>query len=42
MLYLIIKWLHVLLAIVAVGTNITYGVWLARAERSPEVLPFTL
>jgi uncharacterized membrane protein len=42
MLYLILKWLHVLSAITAVGANITYGIWLSRASRSPEVLPFTL
>ncbi len=42
MLYLLLKWLHILLAIIAVGANITYGVWIARAERSPEVLPFVL
>src|SRR5438876_6179354 len=40
--YLILEWLHVLLAIVAVGANATYGVWLARASRDPQVLPFTL
>lgn len=42
MLYLLLKWLHVLAAIVAVGANITYGVWLARASRQPDALPFTL
>jgi uncharacterized membrane protein len=42
MLYLIIKWLHVLLAITAVGANITYGVWLARAAKQHEHLPFAL
>jgi uncharacterized membrane protein len=42
MLYLILKWLHVLLAIAAIGTNLTYGIWLARAARSPEALPFVL
>lgn len=42
MLFPIVKWLHILAAIVAVGANITYGVWLARASRQPEVLPFTL
>lgn len=42
MLYLILKWLHVLLAIAAIGANITYGVWISRASRKPEVLPFTL
>ncbi|HTX03940.1 MAG TPA: DUF2269 family protein [Candidatus Acidoferrales bacterium] len=36
MLYLIVKFVHVLLAIVAVGTNATYGVWLARLRANPE------
>lgn len=42
MLYLIIKWIHVLAAIIALGTNATYGVWLTRANRSPGSLLFTL
>ena len=42
MVYLILKWLHILAAITAVGSNITYGVWLARASRQPEEMPFTL
>ena len=42
MLYLFLKWLHVLSAIVALGTNLTYGVWLARTPRSTETLLFTL
>jgi uncharacterized membrane protein len=42
MLYLLLKWLHVLAAIVAVGANVTYGIWIARASRNPEALPFTL
>ncbi|MCI0580420.1 MAG: DUF2269 domain-containing protein, partial [Chloroflexi bacterium] len=29
-------------AIVAVGANVTYGIWIGRASRNPEVLPFTL
>jgi uncharacterized membrane protein len=41
-LYLILKWLHVLLAIAAVGTNLTYGVWLGRASREAGALPFAL
>lgn len=40
--YLLLKWLHVLAAIVAVGANVTYGIWIARASRHPDVLPFTL
>ncbi len=42
MLYLLLKWLHVLSAIVAVGTNVTYGFWIARASAGPDVLSFTL
>lgn len=40
--YLLLKWLHILAAIVAVGANVTYGIWIARASRNPDVLPFTL
>lgn len=32
-LFVIVKFLHVLLAIIAVGFNATYGVWLARVAR---------
>jgi uncharacterized membrane protein len=35
-LYEILKFFHVLLAIVAVGFNASYGIWLARAAREPE------
>jgi uncharacterized membrane protein len=42
MWYLILKWLHVLAAVAAVGSNLTYGIWIARASRQPEALPFTL
>jgi hypothetical protein len=28
MLYLLLKWLH---GLVAVGANVTYGIWIARA-----------
>ena len=42
MLYLLLKWLHILAAIVAVGANVTYGIWLTRAARHLEALPFTL
>ncbi len=37
--YLLLKFLHVTLAIVAVGFNASYGVWLARAAQNPEQLP---
>lgn len=42
MLYQIFMWIHILAAIVAVGSNVTYGVWLSQAARKSEVLPFTL
>ena len=42
MSYLLVEWLHIVSAMVAVGANATYGVWLARAKRQPAVLPFTL
>jgi uncharacterized membrane protein len=34
-LFVLVKFLHVLLAIIAVGFNATYGVWLARVAREP-------
>jgi uncharacterized membrane protein len=34
-LFALLKFLHVLLAIIAVGFNATYGVWLARVAREP-------
>ncbi len=40
--FLLLKSLHVLSAIVAVGSNITYGVWSALAKREPAHLPFAL
>ena len=42
MFFLIIKWIHVLSAITAVGANITYGIWTARASRELSFLPFVL
>ena len=38
----ILKLIHVLAAIAAVGANLTYVIWRARARREPEVLPFVL
>ena len=32
----LIKFVHVLLAIVAVGFNASYGIWLARAAKTPQ------
>jgi uncharacterized membrane protein len=34
--YVILKYLHIVLAIVAIGFNASYGFWLARAGREPE------
>jgi uncharacterized membrane protein len=42
MVYPVLKWIHILMAIVAIGSNATYGIWIARASRKPEALPFTL
>ncbi|HET6380438.1 MAG TPA: DUF2269 family protein [candidate division Zixibacteria bacterium] len=36
------KTLHVLLAILAMGSNATYGIWQARAARNPEHMGWTL
>ena len=41
-LYLLLKALHVLAAIVAVGTNVTYAFWLARAGRDQKRLVFAI
>jgi uncharacterized membrane protein len=35
-MYLILKFVHVLLAMTAVGANMTYGVWFYRANAHPE------
>lgn len=37
-----IKLIHILLAIVAVGANATYGVWITRARKQPEHMAFAL
>lgn len=37
-----LKLAHIALAIVAVGTNITYGIWQARAAREPQHQGWTL
>jgi uncharacterized membrane protein len=34
-LFVVVKFLHVLLAIIAVGFNATYGVWLGTVARQP-------
>ena len=40
--YLVLKFIHILAAIVAVGSNITYGVWAARSASEPAHASFTL
>ncbi len=40
--YLAIKLFHVLLAITALGANLTYGVWFARANANPAFAPVAL
>src|SRR2546423_522274 len=40
--YSLLKFVHVLLAITAVGSNITYAAWNIRGAREPQHLSFTL
>ena len=40
--YTVLKYLHVLLAITALGSNITYAVWKALSAREPAHAPFAL
>ena len=35
-LYTFLKFVHVLLVIIAVGFNASYGIWLARASKEPQ------
>jgi len=42
MAYLLLKYVHVLFAITALGSNITYGAWYARSARESEHLAFAL
>jgi uncharacterized membrane protein len=41
-LFSLLKFLHILLAITAVGFNASYGIWIARASAEPEHLAHTL
>jgi uncharacterized membrane protein len=41
-MYLALKLIHILLAITALGANLTYGVWFARANMQPEFAPTAL
>ena len=40
--YLLFEWLHVLFAILAVGSNSTTAVWMMLARQKPEAVEFTL
>jgi uncharacterized membrane protein len=42
MLITILKFVHILAAIVAVGMNISYAVWIIRAQRDPSHTAFAL
>src|SRR3977135_1638271 len=42
MLYLIVKYIHIVAAIVAVGLNISYAIWILRAQREPAHTAFAL
>ena len=34
--FTVVKFVHILMAIIAVGFNASYGIWLGRAARNPE------
>ena len=40
--YLLLKLAHVLLAIIAIGANLTYALWLRLGEREPGHLAYTI
>ena len=40
--FLLLKTVHILAAITAVGSNLAYGAWGARGNRDPEHLGFVL
>ena len=40
--YTITKFIHVTLAIIAVGFNASYGIWIARSARDPEHIGFVM
>lgn len=42
MVYLSLKWIHILAAVIALGTNLTYSIWLMRTVNNPDQLLFTL
>ena len=40
--YIILKYIHILCAVAALGSNITYALWFAQARKNPGALAFTL
>jgi uncharacterized membrane protein len=42
MVFLIVKYIHILSAIIAVGFNISYAVWIVRARSNPANTTFAL
>ncbi len=42
LVFTFIKFLHILLAITAVGFNASYGIWIGHAAANPEQLDYTL
>jgi uncharacterized membrane protein len=42
MVFLIVKYIHILSAIAAVGLNISYAIWIIRAQRDPAHTAFAL
>src|SRR5229473_5144466 len=42
MAFSIVKYIHILAAILAVGLNISYAVWILRAQREPSHTTFAL
>lgn len=41
-LYLVLKYLHVLFAVIAVGFNFSYAFWMFLGRKNPKNLPFIL
>lgn len=41
-LFTVVKFVHILLAIIAFGFNATYAIWIVRAQRDPQHLDFAL
>lgn len=41
-LFTVVKFLHILFAIIAFGFNATYAIWLIRAQRNPQHTDFAL